>query len=674
MKEQSKKVNRARGGQDTRKTTITQLKEENRQLRQEIARLQGSHPGVLTNSDHLPTLRNRAEQFLSGQAAQMHDLSSEDEKGLIHGLQVQQVELELRIAERTIDLAHANQMLEVYVKELEDIRNILSVLTTHLDLPVILDHVLEGAMELTGMESGTLCLVNHNQEVLTLSAARNISPEMDHDLSTEAVKLGSCLCGNAARTGEPFILWDNASGSEYATFEAVRNEGIRFHAAFPMMVKGNSIGVLCIFSRSQTRPTQHSLNLLRDLCGPIGLAIENTLLFEEVRREAAHSHAIAQTAAQISARLDLETVLNTVCQEAARALDVPAANIFLYDEQLNELIFTADFGFPTNFRQRHPPLPRIAFDKLIVRFGSSGIVEDMQAISGFPNAELYAEQDLHSVMLVSIFHNQSLIGLLNVFSRGELRHFKKDDLALLQVLADQAAQAIVNARLYEQVSAGRKHLLVLSKQLVEVQEAERRALALELHDEFGQMLSSIKMSLGMVSTLPEMEAHQQLQRAKTLVSDLVNRVRRRSLELRPSLLDDMGLLQALFWLFENYQTQTGEPVEFEYAALEQRFSPMVEITAYRIVQEAMTNVIRHARNKHIYVNVWANEHDLNLQIMDRGGGFDLGTVLSKRTSSGLSGMRERARLLGGDLVIESEIGAGTCLTARLPLGSNPKCD
>jgi len=620
MKEQSKKVNRANGGQETRKTTITQLKEENRQLRQEIARLQGSHPAVLTN-----------------------------------------------------ELANVNLQFEEKIDELEAIRNILSVVTTQLDLQAILNLTLEVAIKLTGMEGGTLCLVDHNQEVLTLSAARNASPEMVRDLS-KAVKLGNYLCGNAARTGEPFILWDNASGSEFAKLEAVRNEGIRFHAAFPMMIKRKSIGVLCIFSRSQTKPTQESLDLLRDLCNPIALAIENALLCEEVRREAARYDAVAHTAAQTNVRLDLETVLNTVCEEAARALDVPAANIFLYDEQHDELIVTADFGFPTGFRQRHPPLPRVVFEKLIVGLGSSGIFEDMQAIPGLPNAELYAEQDIRSVMLVSTFHNQSLIGLLNVFSRGGVHRFSKDDLALLQVLADQATQAIVNTRLYEQVSAGRKHLLTLTQQLVEVQEAERRTLALELHDELGQLLSSVKMSLGMVAILPEKEAHHQLQRAQKLVGVLVNRVRRMSLELRPSLLDNMGLLPTLEWLFENYQNQTGKAVEFKCSTLGQRFPPVVEITAYRIIQESLTNVIRHAENKQVYVNIWTDEHNLNLQIMDRGGGFDLGTVLAQGKSSGLSGMRERARLLGGDLVIETDPSAGTCLTVRLPLDSNAKSD
>jgi signal transduction histidine kinase len=245
--------------------------------------------------------------------------------------------------------------------------------------------------------------------------------------------------------------------------------------------------------------------------------------------------------------------------------------------------------------------------------------------------------------------------------------FSKDEQKLLQGLADQAAQAISNAHLFEQVSAGRRHLRALSQTLIEVQETERRTLALELHDELGQLLSSAKMSLDLIPNVSEEEGRRHLLRAQTLVSDLVNRVRRMSLELRPSMLDDMGLQPALRWLFKNYHSQTGESVTFDFTALEQRFPPQVEITAYRIVQEALTNVIRHAGTKKVRVEIWADKRSLNLQIVDHGKGFDPSTTLSKAESSGLSGMRERARLLGGELVVESTPDTGTSLTARLPL-------
>ena len=166
--------------------------------------------------------------------------------------------------------------------------------------------------------------------------------------------------------------------------------------------------------------------------------------------------------------------------------------------------------------------------------------------------------------------------------------------------------------------------------------------------------------------LPQAAASEQLQQAGKLVGDMISRVRRMALDLRPSILDDRGLLPALLYLFKSFKIQNGEAVTFKHKGLGLRFPPKVEITGYRIIQEALTNIQRHAGKTDVYVNIWANDQSLNLQIRDFGVGFDPAVSL-KGVSSGLSGMRERARLLGGELVIESAPCQGTTVTAMLPV-------
>jgi signal transduction histidine kinase len=131
------------------------------------------------------------------------------------------------------------------------------------------------------------------------------------------------------------------------------------------------------------------------------------------------------------------------------------------------------------------------------------------------------------------------------------------------------------------------------------------------------------------------------------------------------MLDDLGLLPALLWLVERYTAQTGVRVSFERGPLPERFDPAVETAAYRIVQEALTNVARHAGVREAVVRLWADADWLGLQVEDRGAGFDPRAVAGP--SAGLSGMRERAQLLGGHLEVESAPGQGTRVTAGLPL-------
>jgi PAS domain S-box-containing protein len=205
----------------------------------------------------------------------------------------------------------------------------------------------------------------------------------------------------------------------------------------------------------------------------------------------------------------------------------------------------------------------------------------------------------------------------------------------------------------------------LGERLIEAQESERRALARELHDHVGQELTALKMVLTLALRDPDAR-EQMLKDASEMVDDLVWRVRGLSLDLRPSVLDDLGLRPALDVYFERYTARTGIRVRFEHGGLEPRLPQRVETGAYRLVQEALTNVARHARVSHVSVRMVAGAR-LVVQVEDQGVGFDVEAALGSGLSSGLSGMRERAELLGGQLAIESQPGTGTVVTGWLPL-------
>ena len=203
---------------------------------------------------------------------------------------------------------------------------------------------------------------------------------------------------------------------------------------------------------------------------------------------------------------------------------------------------------------------------------------------------------------------------------------------------------------------------IISRRLLEVQEAERRHLALELHDEIGQKLTGLKLTLEMVAR--QNEESDSIKLAQNLVNEVMAKVRKLSLDLRPATLDHLGLLSAFLWLIRNYTAQTNIEIDFNHTEMEgRRFSTEIETSVYRVAQEALTNIARHAKVEAAKVRIWCDESNVNLTIEDDGAGFDVEEVLAKGNSTGVAGMRERVLFLNGDFQIETAKDKGTKISA-----------
>jgi PAS domain S-box-containing protein len=224
-------------------------------------------------------------------------------------------------------------------------------------------------------------------------------------------------------------------------------------------------------------------------------------------------------------------------------------------------------------------------------------------------------------------------------------------------------------RAEQELRKSRAQLRALAAYLQSVREEERTRIARELHDEIGQALTGIKLCLERNTRERPGIINAGLTQAMELANELIGRVRDLSLELRPAMLDDLGLLAALTWHINRYSSQVKIRVDFRHTGLERRrFEPEIETAAYRIVQEALTNVARHASVDKVKAGIWANEALLCIKVEDLGSGFDPDRLAN--TTGGLSGMRERATMIGGELRIESAPAAGTLLVAELPLSNN----
>ncbi len=239
------------------------------------------------------------------------------------------------------------------------------------------------------------------------------------------------------------------------------------------------------------------------------------------------------------------------------------------------------------------------------------------------------------------------------------------DLELLTTVAHDVASAITNASLFEEVRKANERLQELSHRLLVVQEQERRHLGRELHDQIGQMLTGLKLRLASLHNSPA--TTESLDEADALVKDLMARIRALSLELRPPMLDDGGLVAALAWHTDRYEAETGIEVEFQHGEMA-RLDSEIEIAVFRIIQEAMTNAARHAQATSIRVWIWLAADRLLAEIEDDGTGFASSSV-SELQTAGLTGMRERAALVGGTIVIDSTPGAGTRIAVDVPARS-----
>jgi signal transduction histidine kinase len=209
-------------------------------------------------------------------------------------------------------------------------------------------------------------------------------------------------------------------------------------------------------------------------------------------------------------------------------------------------------------------------------------------------------------------------------------------------------------------------LQALSNRLLRVQEDERRAIAQELHDQVGQLLTGLRFRLEACSSDPLA-----VPEALSITDELIRTVRELTLQLRPRMLDDLGLRPALEWHVDRFRGQTGITVELDIALPEHRLAPVLETTVYRMVQEALTNAARHSGARAAVVTVTADDQALHVEISDRGCGFDTAAALRKHTSLGLAGLAERVHLAGGHLELFSQPGQGTRIHAEFSLQHPP---
>jgi len=278
----------------------------------------------------------------------------------------------------------------------------------------------------------------------------------------------------------------------------------------------------------------------------------------------------------------------------------------------------------------------------------------------------FQSEGVYSLAMLPLIAQGELFGSLNL-GMEHSSILSDDHWKTARAVADLLSTALWRAQIFDRMSDDRERLQQLSRRLLDRHEEERRRVARELHDEVGQTLAGLKMGWEAAARGPADEAQARLSDMQKMANELLTRVRDLSFDLRPTMLDDLGLVPALLWLFERYTEQTEIAVAFTHAGVDRRFESTVETAFYRIAQEAVANVAQHAEVGEVVVHLWTDEDALYIRVSDRGIGFDPEVSMGSRFAGGLAAIAERATLLGGYFTVESEPGAGTTVTVKSPI-------
>jgi signal transduction histidine kinase len=266
---------------------------------------------------------------------------------------------------------------------------------------------------------------------------------------------------------------------------------------------------------------------------------------------------------------------------------------------------------------------------------------------------------------------RGLIGSL-IICVGDVHAFEPKR-SLLLTLGRELAIAIENARLYQQVHEREMVRGELLRRSVQVQEEERRRIARELHDGIGQIFTALALGLsGVEETMPRDPAlaRKQIGNLKDLAVRAISELRQLVADLRPAQLDDLGLVPALYWLADEWRDRLHQDVRVQLTGQRHRLSPEIETVLFRITQEALTNVAKHADAQHTTIKLAFCEDQVELVIEDNGIGMtpeQMNRRQVRHQGWGLAGIQERAALVGGTFDIDSAPGQGTRLTVHIPL-------
>jgi PAS domain S-box-containing protein len=532
----------------------------------------------------------------------------------------------VRQTEKAKEELQANvKVIEEDDKRVSALNRISSTVSESLELDTVLSNAIDNVVDVMQADVSWIFLLDEKSGELTLATHRGSSEELSRGV--DKLKLGEGFNGRVAQSGQPLYVED-ASQDPRLTREVVSKFQLHSTLIVPISSKGKVNGTLCIAMRRHRQFLPEEVELLTAMGNQIGVAVENAHLFQQ-QQVTAQQLRISEERYRGLFENSSDAIF--VCSTTARIISVNEACERLTGYTHKELTSTALYElFSGESRERIKSI----FSDIVAQAPTGGI-EDA-SLTRKNGSEAYVELKVNPMLRKNV-----IIGF--------------------QVIAQDVTEE-------KQL---RRNMEYYIKQVTRAQEDERLRISRELHDDTAQLLATLSRSLDSLVTGEKnlkKASVDSLKKLHEMADSALEGVRRFSQDLRPSILDDLGLVPALEWLISDLERSYGIKTTVAISGSQRRLTPEIELAVFRIAQEVLSNVRRHSLASSVAMNLDFGPDALTLVIKDNGQGFDIPQRTSDLALSGklgIIGMRERARLIGGTIIVQSEKGAGTTVTLRI---------
>ncbi len=526
-------------------------------------------------------------------------------------------------------------------------------LTSELSLESLLQRIVELAAELTEARYAALGVIDASGTELERFVTTGIDPQTHAAIGD--LPRGKGILGVLIRDAEVLRLHDLSDDPRSVGFPP-NHPPMHTFLGVPLHLRGVAYGNLYLTEKANGADfSKEDEELVTLLAAQAAVAIENARLYESATRWSQQLESLMEVGVALAREPELPKLLELLTRRLRQLIGARLVLIAIPSAPDTLRIEAADGEDAAEFIGMTLDRAASKSGRVLDRRRSErldSLIDDPEV-----DPEFARRMGMRAGLFAPLVVANRAIGVIQAFDKlAADRRFSNDDLRVTEMFAAQAAIAVDTTTRVARDTFQRA---------VEGQELERRRLARELHDETGQALTSILLGLRSLEETGGEGVREAVGSLRELVVQTLQDVRRLAVELRPSALDDFGLAAALERLASTFEEQTGTAVEFESRLAEERLPSDVETVLYRIVQEALTNIVKHAHADHVSIVLQRRDSAVAAVIEDDGRGFAAGE--QGEGGLGLIGMRERIELVNGRFEIESSEGAGTSLIVEVPV-------